>query len=284
MRGGGGDDITDPHRVPLCQQVRRGRHSGDVALLWPGGRGEAAVSGGERVMSEPYWATGPGEILRHGMSLLEIDSDSNRRLAMISIDNSVELMMQTFIQLPKRVTGVDIQRAKRDEICSGFPKLLDGIEEHASQLVQGLDLGVIEWFHRLRNQLYHQGNGLTVERTKVEAYAELARKLFRGLYGVDLQLVGSKDMKKLGEFLDGWIEIEKGLQKAAKTERVGSVRESISKLISEEKISPEQATQINELSRVRNELVHGTTEPSKALSPQVLRTIVDVSRWIASLY
>ncbi len=234
-------------------------------------------------MSEPYWATGPGEILRHGLSLLENDSDSNRRLAMISIDNSIELMMQTFIQLPKRVTGVDIPRAKRDDICSGFPKLLDGIEEHASQLIHGLDLGVFEWFHRLRNQLYQQGSGLTVERTKVEAYAELGRKLFRGLFGIDLELSGSKDMRKLGEFLDGWIEIERGLQKAANSDRPSSIRESLSKLVSEAKISPEQVSQINDLSRVRNALVHGTTEPSKALTPEVLRAVLEISRWLTSI-
>ena len=129
-------------------------------------------------MSEPLWATGPGEILRHGISLLSDDSDKNRRLAMIAIDNSVELMLQTYISIPKRVTGLTISRRERDEICSGFPQLLDGIEKHAADKVAGIDLGEIEWFHRLRNELYHQGNGLTVERHKVEVYAEMAKVLF----------------------------------------------------------------------------------------------------------
>jgi hypothetical protein len=54
--------------------------------------------------SNPPWASGPGEILRHGLELLSKDSDTNRRLAMISIDNSVELMIKTYLGLPNRVT------------------------------------------------------------------------------------------------------------------------------------------------------------------------------------
>ncbi len=48
----------------------------------------------------------PGEILRHGIDLLRRDSDVNRRLAMISIDNSVELMIKTYLGLPRRVNGL----------------------------------------------------------------------------------------------------------------------------------------------------------------------------------
>jgi len=51
------------------------------------------------------WTSGAGEILRHGLQLLRKDSDVNRRLAMISIDNAVELMIKTYLGLPKRVTG-----------------------------------------------------------------------------------------------------------------------------------------------------------------------------------
>jgi len=58
----------------------------------------------------PKWASGPAEILRHGLRLLTIDSDVNRRQAMISIDNSVELMIKTYLGLPKRVTGLTITR------------------------------------------------------------------------------------------------------------------------------------------------------------------------------
>jgi hypothetical protein len=51
------------------------------------------------------WASGPREILQHGINLLQKDTDTNRRLAMLSIDNAVELMVKTYLGLPKRATG-----------------------------------------------------------------------------------------------------------------------------------------------------------------------------------
>jgi hypothetical protein len=110
----------------------------------------------------PPWASGPAEILGHGLDLLVEDSDRNRRLAIIAIDNAVELTIKTYLGLPRRVTGLAISRKRFREIAESFPDLLDAIEEHASKKLAGIDLGEIEWYHRLRNQLYHEGNGLTV--------------------------------------------------------------------------------------------------------------------------
>jgi hypothetical protein len=160
-------------------------------------------------MSASPWASGPGEILQHGLSLLQKDSDVNRRLAMISVDNAVELMVKTYLGLPKRVTGLKIGRDNLREISESFPKLLDALEMHAADRLDGVDLGIIEWYHRLRNELYHQGNGLTVERDKVEVYAELAKLLFKNLFGFDLPVKENPAMDVLGAFMVAWSCIEK---------------------------------------------------------------------------
>ena len=91
----------------------------------------------------PPWATGPGEILRHGLSLLDEDSDANRRLAMIAIDNSVELIIKTFLGLPKRIAGISISRKEYQEISESFPALLDALEKHATDKIVGIDLGEV---------------------------------------------------------------------------------------------------------------------------------------------
>lgn len=137
-------------------------------------------------MNDQPWASGVSEILKHGLSLLEKDTDTNRRLAMISIDNAVELMIRTYLSLPERVVGFKISRKEFAEISSGFPNLLDGLEKYGADKLMGLNLGEIEWYHRLRNELYHNGNGLTVESGKVLVYAELARLLFRNLFGYEI--------------------------------------------------------------------------------------------------
>ena len=116
---------------------------------------------------EPPWASGPKEILKHGLILLREDTDTNRRLAMLSIDNAVELIAKTFLSLPRRVTGFRIGRDKRSEITESFPGPLDALERYAPERMQDVNLAWIEWFHGMRNDLYHYGNGLTVEREKV---------------------------------------------------------------------------------------------------------------------
>jgi hypothetical protein len=50
----------------------------------------------------PHLLTAP--ILRHELDLLKKDSDTNRRLAMISINNAVKLMIKAFLGLRKRLT------------------------------------------------------------------------------------------------------------------------------------------------------------------------------------
>jgi hypothetical protein len=94
--------------------------------------------------AERPWVSGPGEILKHGLKLLQDDSNTNRRLAMISIDNAVELMVKTFLGLPKRITGLTISRSEYQEISESFPKLLDTLEKHAADKLTGIDLGEID--------------------------------------------------------------------------------------------------------------------------------------------
>ncbi len=225
---------------------------------------------------EPLWASGPGEILRHGISLLSEDSDTNRRLAMISIDNAVELTMQTYIQLPKRITGINISRKDRDEICASFPNLLDGIETHAGDKIAGVNLGEIEWFHRLRNELYHQGNGLTVERRKVEVYAELAAVFFRSLFGAKLDIPEKGKMHLLGEFLEAFASIEIAIGNA--TNRLPPLTSG--RLVLEHTrgiLSASEAADFERLRKIRNQVVH-SPNGSELLTVEIVKSAKEISR------
>jgi hypothetical protein len=159
----------------------------------------------------PPWTSGPAEILEHGISLLREESDKNRRLAMLTIDNAVELMIKTYLGLPERVTGIKMSRNEYQNICESFPKLLDALEHLASDKLLGVDLGDLEWYHRLRNQLYHQGNGLTVEKNKVIAYAQIAKTLFKNLFGSKVAVRDSTTQEPLAAFLSHWGRIESAI-------------------------------------------------------------------------
>lgn len=215
-------------------------------------------------MTQPPWSTGPSEILHHGLTLLQKDSDSNRRLAMISIDNAVELTIKTYLSLPKRITGINIPRKEFQEVES-FPQLLDTLEKYASDKLYGIDLGEIEWFHRLRNQLYHQGNGLTSEKNKVEIYAELAKILFKNLFGFDAQTIEEDEgTDLLKDFLVEWIKLESVLRKISTEnphmfiqERILSVSSIVGKLADDRLIKVNVVDRIKQIEGIRSRVIHG---------------------------
>lgn len=228
----------------------------------------------------PPWASGSGEILKHGIALLKEDTDINRRLAMISIDNAVELMMKTYLGLPGRITGLKITRKKYQEFSESFPKLLNALEKHASDKVENIDLGAIEWYHRLRNELYHEGNGLTVERDKVEVYAELANVMFVNLFG--FSLIEPKEVGKeiLGNFMYAWITFEKAVMNLSLPfgERPRIPIDAIRLLHKEGLISRSEMAEIDHLRTIRNEIVHGRADYNSVLNSKMLDRLKELTK------
>ena len=232
------------------------------------------------LMARLPWVSGPGEILQHGLSLLRKDSDVNRRLAMISIDNAVELMIKTYLGLPKRVTRINLSRKEYLEICESFPQLLDTLEQHAANKLNGIDLGEIEWYHRVRNELYHQGNGLTVERDKVKVYAELAKLLFKNLFGLDLQIPESKGTDVLGAFMAAWVKLEQAIGELAIKEGYSKASHrpilpmlAIRELVSQGFVDQITAQEIENLRQIRNKVVHGVDDYKTILDFKTVKRV-----------
>jgi hypothetical protein len=238
------------------------------------------------------WCTGPVEILEHGLSLLSHDSDRNRRLAMIAIDNAVELAVKTYLGLPKRVTGLSLSRKEYGEISESFPRLLDALEQYALGKLDGIDLGEVEWYHRLRNQLYHQGNGLTVEKEKVQVYSELARLLFRNLFDVEVEGARTKTHEMLGSFLSEWVELERAIARLARQYRsdltvtggrLPAPMIAFQNLAATGTIRKSTARRIDFYRAIRNGLVHGEGDPGDLLSEEALTELGNLRKEIDQL-
>ena len=237
------------------------------------------------------WVEGPQELLRHGMAHLQLGSDFDARIAMISIDNAVELMIKTYLGLPSRVTDIKgLSRREYEEMCESFPSLLDGFEKFAPDKIVGIELGDIEWFHRLRNQLYHEGNGITVERVKVEGYAEIAKILFSNLFGFPAEgLIEDKTRSLVGEFFSDWARLEQGLMRLR--EKRGIEEPSrfeppsmVVKQLERAGILPESLVrEFDFVRQFRNELAHGFATPSaddlrsyNAIVKKLLKTVSEM--------
>jgi hypothetical protein len=186
---------------------------------------------------------------------------------MISIDNAVELMIKTYLALPKRVTGIEgLTRKKFSEISHTFPSLLDGLEEFAADRIVGVELGDIEWYHRLRNQLYHDGNGVTVGKPRVEAYAEIAKALFSALFRVPIEeSFDEEPLDLLGSFIRLWVELEHaliGLRNQTGITSSSAPYAVIEALADAGSLPASFVAEFQELRRLRNEIVHSASTPN----------------------
>lgn len=210
-------------------------------------------------MTKP-WVDGPRELLQHSLDHLASGSDFDKRIAMIGIDNAVELIIKTYLGLPNRARGSKgPSRKELDEVENSFPALLDTLEKYDSNRIMGIELGDIEWFHRIRNQLYHSGNGITVESTKVDTYFEIALNLFEILFGFPPNLDLSNHQQSLfGEFLTLWVYFDKEFHKQLPSKQDFAYHWKRDYLRS---INPELVDLFNSISDFRNDIVHGIIEP-----------------------
>lgn len=206
------------------------------------------------------WTDGPRELFQHTVDHLSQGGDFDRRIAMVSIDNAVELSVKTYLGLPKRArTGSGPGRKKLEEASESFPLLLDLLQKYASDRLVGVSLDDIEWYHRIRNQLYHAGNGITVEKSKVETYLELASSLFQSLFDCSPELSHSGAVRtKTGEFLDMWVQFERILRKNLPKKKVLAY---FWKRDFMKGVTQEAELLYSTVARFRNELVHGLREP-----------------------
>lgn len=230
------------------------------------------------IIDQP-WATGPREILNHAIGIMDEDSDTNRRLAMILTDNAVEQMIKTYLSLPQRITGLSIPRKRLDEISESFPLLLNTLEEFSKDKLVGVDLGLVEWYHRLRNELYHQGFGLTVEKHHLEIYEELANILYKNLFGTYLlQKPNDNQGILLERFIELWKRLEIAINELAdprlpEDKNIVSLADK-TQFLNEVVIMPdEDRQQIINLQLLRNRVVHGEVDLKESITWEVIESL-----------
>jgi hypothetical protein len=64
------------------------------------------------VISLPPWANGPFELLVHAEGHLRNGDDFDRRIALISFDNAIEVAITTYLTLQFSTAGAAIRKPK----------------------------------------------------------------------------------------------------------------------------------------------------------------------------
>jgi len=228
-------------------------------------------------MAKP-WTNGPRELIKHAISHLHQKSnDFDLRIAFISIDNSVEVMIKTYLGLPKRIRGNSVPSRRELESAFGFPDILDLLEKYTPEHLNGIELAEIEWYHRIRNSLYHEGNGITVEKKHVETYLGLSKILFENLFEEKFQEKRKeKNISPNEVYLEKWLELERRLRTLALNNGLRKVQYIppavlISKLNEMELFEEGLYKQIQETMTLRNSLAHGLNLGGLAVPQEMIK-------------
>jgi hypothetical protein len=206
------------------------------------------------------WASGAIELLRHADSHIDLDSAFDRRIAFISIDNSVETSIRTFLSLPTSKSGINVSRKDVDLVENNFPGLLGLLWRHAAHRLTGIDEADIEHYHRIRNKLYHDGTGLSVDVQYLQAYRQIAALLLQNLFGI--LLPERESSPTLDRLIALWNQIQKAI--ASKLERAGIEHKHASHsqfwLMAMESglLTADDVEKLKSLRVLRNQVVHSS--------------------------
>lgn len=137
-------------------------------------------------ISDP-WQNGPTELIEFALSNLHQPDDFHQRIAFLLLDVGVETLFKTYLTLNEEITGAKLSHPERQRAAEGnFHELCRGIKGAAGERLRDIKISHIEFYHDLRNKLYHEGNGITIPTDKAHGYASLAVDLLNRLLAVDL--------------------------------------------------------------------------------------------------
>jgi hypothetical protein len=181
------------------------------------------------------WQSGPAELLKFALEHSSELDDINQRVSFVLFDIGLETLFKTYLTLPAEITKTNAPYSERKNYASShFHDLLKGIRLTASNKVNEKDLQHVEFYHNIRNNLYHQGNGITVRRDHVIGYATIATTLLKQLLDVDLTDFAEAEGLLSAENATAVATAEKLRKDFAKT--INQLRDSVNLFI--EKVEP----------------------------------------------
>lgn len=126
---------------------------------------------------------------------------------------------------------------------------------------------------QITNQLYHDGNGITVEKEKVDTYAAIAKILFENLFGIKFEehKKQSSVHNYIGEFINLWATLERKSFIPGDRHKDGVL--VLNKLVEQGVLTQKHITEIVEVREFRNKVVHGMVTPSENELTQHIDTL-----------
>jgi len=135
----------------------------------------------------PPWANGPFELLVHADGHLIGGEDFDRRIALISFDNAIEVAITTYLTLnPIQRSNRSYPKVDVEKWLNNYHSKLDFLEQEL--VTRGLPWEVershIIWAHDHRNEQYHGGQKGTPEKSVLGLTRKSALWIFSLLFDV----------------------------------------------------------------------------------------------------
>ncbi len=106
----------------------------------------------------PPWANGPFELIVHAESHLRAAKDFDRRIALISYDNAIEIAITTYLRLhPMQRGGREYERQDVEQWLKNYHTKLDFLEKEIElrAIPWTVERAYIVWAHDHRNEQFH---------------------------------------------------------------------------------------------------------------------------------
>ncbi|TCL35116.1 hypothetical protein EV210_114136 [Anaerospora hongkongensis] len=133
------------------------------------------------------WAQGPFDMLLHAETHFLKGEDFDRRIALISFDNCIEVAITTYLSLhPIQRGNREYKREDIDKWQRNYHNKLDFFYEELKRrnLTETIEQADIVYYHQNRNDQYHSGATGVPELHKLEGIRLAAIWIFEVLFGV----------------------------------------------------------------------------------------------------
>lgn len=148
------------------------------------------------------WADGPFELILHAELHLQSRNDFDRKIALISFDNAIEVAITTYLQLhPTQRQNKSYNNTDVDKWLANYHSKLDFffIELVARKLTATFEKGELVWFHEVRNGQYHSGGPTIPRERELKEIRQAALFIFSVLF--DVSDVEAILKNRIGELL-----------------------------------------------------------------------------------
>jgi hypothetical protein len=152
------------------------------------------------------WAKGALELLQHAEEHRLGARDFDRRVALIGFDNAIESSVITYLTLnPVQRGGRTFPKSNVEKWLTNFHSKVEFLEYFAGlqQQVMPVERAEIIYYHSLRNDLYHNGNGVIPAAEHIDGARRAALWTFSTLFDCDAQALLEKNESRDQQVLGG---------------------------------------------------------------------------------